>query len=201
MLNGNPSGVVSIIQQAIENDLGPTSALNILTGTPQITLSPDGSTLETVIDLGGTQTFTTSFNTGLSGLGLSFQTTGGVTITVQYQLDLDFVFSKTEGFQFRLPTPADSPSFTFNVTASLTPGANLQAKLFFLNVMATNPSVNPVTDPTGGTDLNASLAISLPDESGGTGLETVSQFVSSIVGLTATISGSANVNLAPGCRP
>ncbi len=146
------------------------------------------------LDLTGKDTYTTSFNSNLAGLGLGIKTTGGITLNLGYTLDLGFELSKSGGFSFILKPDAMGNEFELTVSAALTPGAQLQAKLFILNVMATNSSADPIANPSAATDLTASLGLNLQAPGGGNQL-TVAQLATAVFGADYTAKADAYVNL------
>ena len=161
-----------------------------------------GGAIIVSLEMAGTDSYTTSLNTNLAGLGLNIQTHGGVSVGLGYDVRLGFELSKTQGFLVLLNPDSNGNEFNFQVHAGLNAGTTLQAKLFFLNVSATNETT---TDNGVGTALNANLGLSLPTTGGvsvstpsgnQTGL-TVNQFVSAVAisVTTAQANAAADINL------
>src|SRR5262249_33523992 len=124
------------LQTAAENAINSLGSL-LVPGSVNVP-TPTSDDLQMTFEVRGSNSYTTSFNANLGGLGLSVSSKGGVALTLGYDLHLGFDFSKTNGFRFIVQPDSNGNAFTFTVSAGLTPGTTLHAKLFFLNVAATN---------------------------------------------------------------
>ncbi|HZN64477.1 MAG TPA: hypothetical protein VFB66_04195, partial [Tepidisphaeraceae bacterium] len=83
------------------------------------------------------------FDLGFDGLGLvGFHTQGNVELNLTWSVDLAFEISKTGGFTVLLDSnpfnPNDTDEVAVGVVANLSPGATLNANLFFLALEATD---------------------------------------------------------------
>ena len=163
-----------------------TSLGSLLVGSPNVPL-PTSDALQMTFEVKGSDSYTTSFNTNLGGLGLNISSQGGVTLNLGYDLHLGFALSKTEGFSFIVQPDSNGNAFTFAVSAGLTPGTKLQAKLFVLNVSATNETT---TDNGVGTGINGSLSLNI-----GSGNMSLGQLASALASATVTASLTADINL------
>ena len=166
-LNTSDANYLQELQTAVQNAISSLGTI-VVPGWGSVTVTQDSegnlSGLDLSFEVRGTDTYTTSFNTNLGGLGLSVSTQGRVSLALGYDMHLGFEISKTDGVNFLVETDASGkpiPSFSFTVTAGLTPGTQLQAKLIVLNVMATDPTTGPGTN-IGGT-LAFNLANSVPN--------------------------------------
>jgi len=144
------------VSGAITSLLGPNGA-NILAPTsslwpqnPMVSVSSDA--LDMSFEIAHTDSYTANFSANLGGLGLSVTTRGGVSLNLNYTIGLGFHLSKTQGFYFVLkPVDAAGDEMTFNVSAGLQPGTTLKAKVFVLNVIATD----------NGSNISAQLGINM----------------------------------------
>ena len=184
------------LQTALDNLTGSSNlqqtVLNVINACPllapgsgSVTVTTDA--LEMTFEVRGSDSYTTSFNTNLGGLGLNISSRGGVALTLGYDLHLGFELSKTQGFSFIVQPDANGNAFTFTVSAGLTPGTTLQGKLFALNVSAVNETA---TGNGAGTALNGSLAFNI-----GSGSMSLSQLTSALASSTVTANLAADVNL------
>jgi hypothetical protein len=181
--NVDPNTVNTVITNAI-NQLA--SAVPGMVKAHNVTVDTQNGTVSATMEVGNTDTYGTSFNANLGGLGLDVTTTGGVQLSLKYDLHLGFELSKTQGFLFLRSPDSNNNDFTFQVSAGLAPNTTLQAKLFFLEVKATNETT---TGP--GTGLNASLGISL----GATGTPTLTASQLAASAFTADYTAAASPTL------
>ena len=195
-INDLAQDFVTPLQTALNNLTDPNAlqqtVINVINnchilapGSGNVTVSTDA--LDITFEVKGSNTYTTSFNANLGGLGLNVSTKGGVALTLGYDLHLGFELSKTQGFSLMVQPDAKGNAFSFTVSAGLTPGTHLQAKLFFLNVSATNETV---TGNGAGTAINGSLAFNI-----GSGKMSFDQFTSNLLSSIVTANLAADINL------
>jgi Ca2+-binding RTX toxin-like protein len=167
-----------------------------------ITLDKVNGVLAFNFEIAGTDTLHSDFNLGLAGLGLAVSATGGVTITLGYDVKLAFALSKTEGFYF-IKDPQNQ-QMSFNVAASLDPGSQLAAKLFFLDVVVTPNMVAPANTPNAGqvppngipsdTYFNASLTVN-PGDPEGTGHIRLADLGAALFNASFNAKATANIDV------
>ncbi len=172
---------------------------NPVTTASQVDVYPDSTTGNLVFDLDikGTDTYTSSFNLGLQGLPLTFSTTGGVTVGLNYGVGLEFELSKTDGFYFDV----SGTSLAFGVSASLTPGTNFLAQLFSLGLSITSNTLPPGTPKAGkpsgfpsDTYVSASLMVT-PSDPEGDGKIRIADMGAGLFGASFTAAATANIDL------
>ncbi|RIK78198.1 MAG: hypothetical protein DCC68_15775 [Planctomycetota bacterium] len=109
------------------------------------------------VHLCGEKSFQSDFALDLGGVNLGIETSGGVHGSATYDLELGFGLSKTDGFFFTLDTqPGDPEEVEVEFSAFLDSGTTLDAKLFFLQVEA--------SDDTGSTGVSGGLTIDFLDQ-------------------------------------
>jgi hypothetical protein len=207
-LENASSYVQTALQQVIFNNLGSPGlgilyyhdSMGNLVPVPDyqhvdVTIDQTNGLVKINIEIHGSDTLHTSFNLGLSGLGMSVATTGGVTLNLGYDVSLGFGLSKQQGFFFAVNN-AGSPELNLNLGVSLDPGTQLSAQLFFLYILAqTN------TDHSGNslTGFSGNLAVKLHDPNGDgmlTPAEIQQAGFSNLFDMTQTgISTTVNINL------
>jgi Ca2+-binding RTX toxin-like protein len=113
------------------------------------------------VHLCGQKSFGSDFALDLGGVNLGIESSGGVGGSATYDLELGFGLSKTEGFFFTLDTqPGDPEEIELQFSAFLNSGTTLDARLFFLDVEA--------SDPTGSTGVTGGVTIDFVDPGGTT---------------------------------
>ncbi len=115
-------------------DVAVQTALSGLLVNGTLQVSQTGSP-EVRFNLLSRDTYHAGLDLGLPGLNLEFVEPGDVVVDVNYDLQLGFGISKTEGFYF-IVEPA-APQLTFNVSASLDPNTPVKGRIFSLPVIAT----------------------------------------------------------------
>ena len=169
---------------------------------PDVSLNSAGDEIDAYFEIMGTDQFTVPLDTHLGGLGLTFTSTGGVSLSLTYDMRLGFALNKTTGFSFLLNPDSNGNEFNFTASAKLTPGTSLTAQLFFLDITATN--YVSTMDMAPGTGLSAMMGISLPDPNSSTPMKgdelSLAQLGSSLFsGVYMGVAGSsltANLDLA-----
>ncbi len=197
--SGAADAIKNLIESSMSNLLVPTTTDN---PNPDVTLNTAGDEIDAYFELKGTDQFTVPIDTHLGGLGLSFTSTGGVSLSLTYDMRLGFALNKTTGFSFLLNPDSNGNEFNFTAAAGLTPGASLTAQLFFLDITATNYENS--ADMAPGTGLSAMMGISLPDPNSSTPMKgdelSLAQLGSSLFsGVYMGVAGSsltANLDLA-----
>ncbi|GAP96045.1 DUF4347 domain-containing protein [Leptolyngbya sp. NIES-2104] len=111
-----------------------------------VAVSLDINVGEFTIDfsIGGTSTFETDFDLGLEAFVFDIKSTGGVALSLGYELQLGFGINTTEGFFLRVPQ--NEADFKFDLGVNLKNGTTISADLFFLNIAATNKLLNEADD-------------------------------------------------------
>ena len=189
--SGAVTSITNLLESSLSSILVPSvpGAMN-----PNVMLNQAGDEIDAKFEIKGTDTYTIPLATNLGGLGLNFTSTGGLSLKLGYDMRLGFALNKTSGFSFILnPDPTTHNEFTFTASAGLTPDASLTAKLFFLDLTATNQTT---TGP--GTGLNAMFGISLPDMNGDGELSLADLGPSLFSGVYMAIGGTtltANIDL------
>ncbi|MEX2185928.1 MAG: calcium-binding protein [Pirellulales bacterium] len=93
------------------------------------------------VHLCGQKNFASDFALDLGGVLLNIDTSGGVNGMATYDLELGFGISKQDGFFFMLDSePGDPEEVEVEFSAFLNAGTMLDARLFFLDVHASDPS-------------------------------------------------------------
>src|SRR6185436_900438 len=146
--------------------------------------------VEINLHLHGEDTYSADFNLGLDALILEIATSGGVDITVDYDVQLGIGFSLSEGFYIISNSDPNDPEVELGLSADLALGSNLSASLFFINFKA-----EEVHNP--GTILTGSLDLDLIDPSGSDGHISIDDITSTPFGdlLDVSLSGNATVDL------
>ncbi|MGG6284259.1 DUF4347 domain-containing protein [Leptolyngbya sp. AN03gr2] len=148
-----PTQIEEAIQKIIYDNLNPLGIL-ILTDDnndgaidfKDVAVSVDINTGELTIDfrIGGTSTFETDFDLGLEAFVFDFKTSGGVELSLGYELQLGFGINLTDGFFLRVPQ--NEADFKFDLGVNLKNGTTISADLFVLNVAATNKFLSEAAD-------------------------------------------------------
>ncbi|BAU09732.1 GLUG domain-containing protein [Leptolyngbya sp. NIES-3755] len=152
-VKSGPTQIEEAIQKIIYDNLNPLGIL-ILTDDngdgaidfKDVAVSVDINTGELTIDfrIGGTSTFETDFDLGLEAFVFDFKTSGGVELSLGYELQLGFGINLTDGFFLRVPQ--NEADFKFDLGVNLKDGTTISADLFFLNVAATNKFLSEAAD-------------------------------------------------------
>ncbi len=111
---------------AVRTALGPL----LVDGSLQVSSS---GPVEIRFRLRGADAYRAGLRLGLNGLNLEIFEPGEVPVQVNYDLQLGFGVSKTEGFYF-IVEPA-APQFRLDVSAFLDPQSSVQARLFSLPIV------------------------------------------------------------------
>src|SRR6185436_16022138 len=159
-------GLQSAIQSFFYTNLGSIlldGAGNPVDDPSDIDVTVGGAAcVEINLHLHGEDTYSADFNLGLDALILEIATSGGVDITVDYEVQLGIGFSLSEGFYIISNSDPNDPEVELGLSADLALGSNLSASLFFINFKA-----EEVHNP--GTILTGSLDLDLIDPSGSDG--------------------------------
>lgn len=143
------------------------------------------------VHLCGQKSFASDFALDLGGVNLGIETSGGVNGSATYDIELGFGLSKTEGFFFTLDTqPGDPEEVELQISAFLNSGTMLDARMFFLDVEA--------SDPTGSTGVVGGVTIDFLDPTAATpGKLTLSEIQGTPIGdlVDARVEAAADIRL------
>ena len=153
LVQTGPTQIEEAIQKVIYDNLNPLGILILtdvnsdgVTDFKDVAVSVDINTGELTIDfrIGGTSTFETDFDLGLEAFVFDFKTSGGVELSLGYELQIGFGVNLTEGFYLRVPQ--NEADFKFDLGVNLKDGTTIAADLFLLNVAATNKFLSEAND-------------------------------------------------------
>ena len=187
---GNPISVTSASQFGTETNSEINNA-QVFTNDAQ------GRCFEFDIRIGGSFSVETDFDLGLDAFVFEVETNGGITLTVDYEINMGFGISKSAGVYFIVDPDPEVPEIELTVNASLTPGSSLSAELLFLQVtVEERPDDPPPDDPldeilTGFTG-SVSLDVNSPSDSERVGLAELAstpltELLTPDFGVTATL--------------
>ncbi|MCB1964814.1 MAG: hypothetical protein KDI64_01850, partial [Candidatus Accumulibacter sp.] len=172
-LSGGTDTVVSIVQHALYDALGP-SGLGILTdangdssvSSEDILVSGDAGHVQ--FDVAIAQTLfedkvPIDFALGIPGLGLEFANGDQIDLKVDYTFDFGFGLSIHDGFYF---DTSALDELAVNVVAGLAPGFAANAELAVLDLQLTTPAGMDGPDKNG---ISGKFYIDVEDTGAGTG--------------------------------
>ncbi|MEP0919876.1 DUF4347 domain-containing protein [Leptolyngbya sp. DQ-M1] len=218
LVETGPTKVEEAIQQVIYDNLNPRGILKLtdrnndsVIDFKDVAVTVDINTGELSIDfrIGGQSRFETDFNLGLDAFVFDFKTTGGVELTLDYDLQLGFGVNLTDGFFLKVP--ANEADFKFGLGVALKNGTQISADLFVLNVAATNKLLKEADDDKDynrdgdktdefQTGISGELGIDLVDPNDD-GKLLLSELRDTKLGATLNTSAVVSLNLAAGLGP
>ncbi|MCA9185751.1 MAG: VCBS repeat-containing protein [Planctomycetales bacterium] len=192
---------LNILADASNNPLAPNDPSQIgdfSSGAANRAEIPVGSPECVMIDLHLRDSFTfeTDFGFGLDAFVFDLETSGGVQLTLDYDIQLGFGVSKTDGAYFIVDDTDDELSFS--VTAGLSPGTELLINLFFLQFKATEGADAKTTGLTGSVGVNLLEPGGTPVDDRVRFTELVSSSLSQSIDVDFDVNAAIDLDLSAG---
>jgi Ca2+-binding RTX toxin-like protein/protocatechuate 3,4-dioxygenase beta subunit len=139
---------------------------NLALGNNAIIPTDGTSCIEVQLHIGGEITIPVDFDLGLDAFVFKVDTSGGLDLSLSYDIELGLGVDKAKGVYFILNEDAMDPEIELEAAVELQDGTELSIELFFLEVTAReNPGnpmgSNPWDDPMIKTGLTGSVDINL----------------------------------------